>query len=360
MLKLEKKSDILNIVHRMEIGENLSKDEKLGVVSHSPLLNIDYFDFVNDIPVDYMHNICLGVVKRMLELCFNIGKQRIRITNRTLRPPNLFNKKIKSVKVPSDFSRRCRELDFSVLKAQEFRNIALFFFPLILDSLPRNCTERKLWLSLSFILRACILPSDESQILNENFISTLASNFYVTYEKLFGSSNCTYNTYMFSAHIMKMKGSGNLTDTSCFVFENFYAELRNCYVPGTPSTLKQMFEKSFLRRTLSRHTCSPPISVSNNDTNLTCDSLIYTHSESQYKFYKINDICDDYLTCSTLGKSLFQFEQEKQLNWNTVGVFQCGAVASDTVYVTRNNVKGKVIRVGKILLTCPNNVLIEK
>ena len=75
-----------------------------------------------------MHLGCLGVVKRLIELTFNIGESRKRVTKRKLSDANLFNSLMSSVQVAREFSRRCRQLNFGVFKAQEFRNIILFFF----------------------------------------------------------------------------------------------------------------------------------------------------------------------------------------------------------------------------------------
>ena len=74
-----------------------------------------------------MHSICIGLVKRLLELTFNIGLTRTRLTSRKLSAPTDFNSQMKKQKVPREFFRRARQLDFGVLKAQEMRNIILFF-----------------------------------------------------------------------------------------------------------------------------------------------------------------------------------------------------------------------------------------
>ena len=76
-----------------------------------------------------MHSVCLGLVKRLLELTFNVGTNRKRQTTRKLSTPAQFDQLMASVQVPKEFSRRCRKLDISIMKAQEFRNLILFFFP---------------------------------------------------------------------------------------------------------------------------------------------------------------------------------------------------------------------------------------
>lgn len=63
----------------------------------------------------------------MLELTFSVGEKRTRMTTRRLTHPSVFNELMKFVKVVREFSRRVRELDFAVLKAQEMHNLGLFF-----------------------------------------------------------------------------------------------------------------------------------------------------------------------------------------------------------------------------------------
>ena len=70
------------------VVEKLANDNRLppqtaqGIIGRSLFLDIHYFDFTNNIPVEYMHSACLGVIKRMIELTFNVGDSRVRVTNR--------------------------------------------------------------------------------------------------------------------------------------------------------------------------------------------------------------------------------------------------------------------------------------
>ena len=99
-----------------------------GIKGKSLMLDQPYFDITKDMPCEYMHFVCLGVGKRMIELNFKVGENRERQTKRKLSAPNLFNELIKSIQVCREFSRWCRNLDFGVMKASEFCNIILFFY----------------------------------------------------------------------------------------------------------------------------------------------------------------------------------------------------------------------------------------
>ena len=358
--EIRTKENILRIVQLLQDKQVLSKDLARGICGRSPLLDLDYFHFVLDIPCEYLHSMCLGNTKRMLELTFDIGENRPRATNRKLSPSSLFNELIRCIKVVREFSRRIRNLDFSVMKGQEFRNIALFFFPIIIECIESPAEERKLWLLFSFVLRACTIPNAEFQMLNPEQIKETARQFYKLYEKLFTAKNCTYNTHIFGSHVMDVRVNGPLTLTSAFGFEIFYSELRNSFTPGTNSTLKQIMQKVFIKRQLEFHSCKPFISLTNYETPMECNNLVYTFIHKKYRFFKILDIEDDLLICKEIEIEEPDFEETPNLRWELVGVYIEKGESEATHNIQKKFVAGKLIRVRDYLLTCPMNVLEEK
>ena len=155
------------------------------------------------------------------------------------------------------------------------------------------------------------------------------------------------------------KNNNSLTYTSCFGFENFYSSMRRAFVPGTSSPLNQILSKTFLQKIVSSHHCSTPIHYSHKDTHLQCNSLVYQFINDEYHMYHINSKEDNILFCSPLGKQVHQFPM-CSLNWSQVGVFKTGAISNDVVEINKSHVDGKILRVGNLLITCPNNVLREK
>lgn len=107
--ELRTKEKILEIVEKIESGEELSSSDKKGIKGRSLLLNLDYFDYIQSLPTEYMHLVSLGVVKRLLELTFSVGESRQRNIKRTLTPPSKFNDLIKDTKLPHECSRRIRK-----------------------------------------------------------------------------------------------------------------------------------------------------------------------------------------------------------------------------------------------------------
>lgn len=135
------RNSLLEIAEKLENNELLSIDESKGVLGRSLLFNVPDFNFIYDMPAEYMHLSYLGVIKRMVELTFDVGVKRTRITKRKLSNTKLFNQLMLCTKVPREFPRRARILDFCVYKAQEFRNIVLFFFPIVLECIEPNSKE---------------------------------------------------------------------------------------------------------------------------------------------------------------------------------------------------------------------------
>lgn len=157
---------IQEITDKIKAGEQLTRDESKGFCGVSILLDQEKFDFLISIPAEYMHSGCIGVVKRLLELTFNVGENRERITKRKLSDASSFNKQISDVQVLREFNRRMRYLDLGVMKAQEMRNISLFFFPLVLNCIPDEFQkEKKNWLQLTFIMRACTISQEEFELI---------------------------------------------------------------------------------------------------------------------------------------------------------------------------------------------------
>lgn len=347
------RNSILNIIEKLENNEELSIDEAKGITGRSLLLNLPDFNFVYDSPAEYLHSGCLGLVKRLVELTFNVGEKRSRVTTRKLSSPAAFNKLMANTKVPREFPRRARNLDFAVFKGQEFRNISIFFFPLVIDCIEINFKERHLWLYLAYMMRSAVIPSQEFEQIDIPLVNELCKKFYEMFEELFGMQNCTYNTHTFCSHLMEIRTHGPLTETSAFKFESFYGEMRRSFVAGTVSPMKQILKKILLKRTLRNHSCTSNIYVSNYDTSLESNNLVYTYSRKNYEIFQISEIDNDIITC----KYPAQFNETPTLNWSSVGVFKKGGVSSIKRRINSDEICGKVLNVGKYLITCPINIL---
>ena len=297
---LRTREDIEAIVNEIEINPDILKHDPdfcKGIKGRSLFLDHPQFHMVNDMPCEYMHLLCLGVVKRLVVLCFKVGENRERITKRKLSNPTLFNEQIQSIQVARECSRRCRNLDVGVMKASEYRNILLFFFPIVINCIEETAEEeRELWLHLVFMIRSCVLPNNEFRNINSALIESACKNFYNLFEKLYGPTNCSYSIHVVPSHLLQIRGQMPLTYKSAFKFESFYGEMRHLFKPGTVSPLKQILQNCYAKRILEHHVCEKTLYLAPQkkqkegvklNPGKENNHLVYVYNENKYEMYSI-------------------------------------------------------------------------
>ena len=363
---------IKHISNEIEINPEILKNDPefcKGIKGKSLMLDQPFFDITKDLPCEYMHLVCLGVVKRMIELNFKVGENRERQTKRKLSAPNLFNELIKCIQVCREFSRRCRNLDFGVMKASEFRNIVLFFFIIVLDCIEDEFEDdKRIWLHLVYMIRACVLPNNEFTNIDKTSIESACKKFYILYEKLYGQVNCVYSIHVVS-HLLLVRGDKPLTHKSAFKFESFFSEMKNLYHPGTVSSLKQILQNCYMKRMLEYHHCKketfycPEKKKNEKNPGKENNSRIYTYNEENsilciYTIVKIID--EENFLCIKHGKFQATFPLTPEYNWSDVGVFKVGPMSDESYVVKKKSICGKVLSVNGYFITCPINVLLEQ
>ena len=100
----------------------------------SPLLDLHNFDCVSKVPLDYMHLVLLGVVKRMITFLMK-GPKICRISNAQIC--EISDRLVSfSGKMPSEFSRQPRSLqEFKYWKATELMQLLLYTGPIVFKSI---------------------------------------------------------------------------------------------------------------------------------------------------------------------------------------------------------------------------------
>ncbi|KYM99960.1 hypothetical protein ALC62_09283 [Cyphomyrmex costatus] len=192
-------------------------------VGRSILLNIQNFDIVSQIPLDYMHLICIGVVKKLISLWIT-GPLKIRC---------LSSSKIKNVSksllnmrhfIPKEFARRPREIqDFSQWKATELRQFLLYTGPVILKK-ELNSNILSNFLTLHVAVRILCQKSTVEYI---EYADKLLKHFVECFIKIYGPEFASHNIHGL-LHISDcVKQFGPLDTFSAFPFENFMKELKS-------------------------------------------------------------------------------------------------------------------------------------
>jgi len=115
----------INAQLRTDADFRLRKDENYHV-GYSIFLEIPNFNLVNNVPLDYMHLICLGVMRKLLYMWL-FGKLKVRLRYRKVEAISWQLENVLKLYMPCEFARKSKSFSFIKLwKATEFRNMLLY------------------------------------------------------------------------------------------------------------------------------------------------------------------------------------------------------------------------------------------
>ncbi|KAJ8978092.1 hypothetical protein NQ317_018958 [Molorchus minor] len=192
----------------------------------SILENIPNIDMVKCFPLDYMHLVCLGVMKKLLVLwCY--GKPSTKLSFHVISKisESLLNL---SNHVPLEFNRRPR---IKRWKATEFRQFLFYTGPITLKG--RLSNERYinfLTLHISITILSC-----KKHFKDLTYSSDLLKYFVKTFKILYGSEHISHNVHNLLHLTDDVKILAPLDEFSAFPFENYLQSilktLRKCDRP---------------------------------------------------------------------------------------------------------------------------------
>lgn len=196
------------------------EDHHLGV---SPLTEIG-IDCVKQFPLDPMHLLYLGVMKKLLLHWVCIGKPPGKLSG-----PNITKLSdllvAYSSYIPQEFARKTRSLsEIRRYKATEFRLLLLCIGPVaLLQVLPEQLYKHFLMLNVAIT----ILSVDNYISDYFDLAKTLLSEFVNYFSCSYGQDMLVYNVHNLIHLADDVKNFGNLTTFDCFPFENFLGKLKS-------------------------------------------------------------------------------------------------------------------------------------
>lgn len=200
----------------------------------SPLSMIP-IGMVSQVPFEYMHLVCLGVMKKLLS-AWVYGKYS-RLSKLSGRSISIMCARLNTLKeyCPSDFSRKPRSLDAcSKYKATEFRQF-LLYTGLVVTYGILNDQVYKHFLFLHSAIR--ILISNSPSKLQIRFAELALRS-----ENLYGSTFNSYNVHGLLHLTNDVRHLGSLDTFSAFPYENNMSIFRKyCRKPELP--LQQFFNR---------------------------------------------------------------------------------------------------------------------
>ncbi|XP_057326524.1 uncharacterized protein LOC130668312 [Microplitis mediator] len=326
-------------------------------------------DLVKQVPFDYMHLICLVVMKKVVEASV-FGK---------CEPRKLESFKVEFLSrrlitlqhyCPREFARIPRELEkYSKYKATEFRQLLLYTYIVVSKGIIPNVHYNH-FLLIHGAMR--VLLKDTSPPEDVEFADNAIKTFVSESENIFGLQFLTYNIHGSLHLVSDYKLYGSLDSISAFTYENRMPFYRS-YVRKPDQILQQIYKrtqeqlkfqnnvdshKSMSFKAYEIHHQGPIIE------SLEKNSIQYENLQSPNFFYSIYDSDNTIITkANRIGiiKNIIFYKNQyfftvnffKELrSFYTIvnqpsmrfGVFLCTKLDKTTTVITYNEIKAKCYR----------------
>ena len=224
--------------------------------ARSPLIDAG-LSCINAFPLDYMHLVCLGVVKRIL-MFLKQGPRECRLSQQQL---NLISDKLKRLRghMPREFARQPRSLDhLDKWKATEFRQFVLYSGPLVLKSV----ISREMYIhfiSLTVALTILLDSIKETRDHYLNYAKDLMKYFVKNSTNFYGDTFVSYNVHGLIHLVDDVRNfDTSLNNLSAFRFESYLHQIKKKVRKGQnpiAQVIKRLkeAEKSNIRRIPGRN-----------------------------------------------------------------------------------------------------------
>lgn len=207
----------------------------------SLIMNIPGFNPVTDSPLDPMHLIDLGVMKKLWFLwtsTTNKLKRNGYVFHSGVR--DILNNRISKISTycPREFSRKPRTTeDSSHFKAKEFRNILLYTGPVILNGL-LDSKKYNHFLSLHVAVRFLEMPSLISDKVSLQYAEDLLLNFVGDFQHIYQKDLVSFNVHGLVHVVDDVRKYGRLSSYSSYSFESYLGKLSGLVHSGQHAAMQ--------------------------------------------------------------------------------------------------------------------------
>ncbi|XP_054723470.1 uncharacterized protein LOC129233475 [Uloborus diversus] len=196
---------------------------------------------ISQVPIDPMHLIFLGIVKRLINVWVEKGPKKGKLSS--LQVIQISNRlQIVAQHTPTEFSRKPRPLKyFKFWKATEFRSFLLYFGPVVLKNiLPNHLFEHFLILHVAVYVLCSSELSKQTSLLN--FADQLLHTFVRFTAEFYAKELMLYNFHNLLHVVGDVANFGPLDDYSAFPFESFMNRIKKM-VRGPNNPLQQVAKR---------------------------------------------------------------------------------------------------------------------
>ena len=207
----------------------------------SDLQNLD-IGMVTCFPLDYMHSVCLGTMRRVLSLWVK-GPFRVRIGNNCTKSISE-SLMICKTHMPREFVRKGRSLqELDRWKATEFRTFLLYTGPVVLKGMLKDNVYKHF---LMLFVSITILSDSQFCTVHCDYVQALLKTYVQHFGTIYGEENIIYNTHSLIHISEHCKRFGPLHEFSAFPFENYLQAIKKLIrKPNFPlqQTIRRLSEK---------------------------------------------------------------------------------------------------------------------
>lgn len=194
--------------------------------------------FLSCVPLDYMHLVCLGVMRKLISLWLKHVYSK-RIAKTFCKRVSQLLKNIRST-VPSEFNRRPRSLkDYKQWKATEFRTFLLYSGPvlrdLVLELVLRDILDNDMYKNFLTLHVAISILSNHASYKEDSYLDyaeNLLKHFVHSLAKLYGKAHASHNIHNLLHLVADVRKFGILDNFSCFRFENYMSTIKKLLKKG--------------------------------------------------------------------------------------------------------------------------------
>ena len=228
--------------HREQCKEILQKSTKSAVqaaeskygVRYSVLLSLPYYNPIDFVAIDVMHNLFLGTGKRMLKLWIDLNLL-------CAEKLCIIEERIRSFQVPADIGRLPNNIlsNYGGFTAIQWRNWIIIYSPVVLRGLlPQDHLQCwLLFVRATFILSKRIITNEEVKTADLYLL-----HFCKKFEQLYPKTSFTPNLHLHMHLCDVFLNFGPAHSFWCFSFERFNGLL------GSFTTNKKAIEVQVMRK----------------------------------------------------------------------------------------------------------------
>lgn len=239
-------------------------------------------DFSKSVPLDYMHLVLLGVMKRLLQF-WTKGNQEVRLLKQNIE---LINEKLKLIykSIPYEITRKPRLItEYDMWKAVELRTFLLYYGPWLMR--PFLQTQYFLhFLSLHCAIRILICEDLLKKYID--YANKLLIYFVEEFGNLYGQEFVNHNVHNLIHLTLDVHTFGPLDKFSCFPFENYMHTIK-MMLKTSNKPLSQFINRIYESEKYSASKVQQKVFLKENGYQLINNERAESFSAMSYKNYRI-------------------------------------------------------------------------